>query len=365
MTTVCISVDTIGYPEGGGYFWCYLNWALGLRALGCEVVWLEGLDGRAVRQSVPSLRTRLEPYGLAESIALWEWGGADVQAGDSHRGLEAATGADLLLNFRYDVPEEVVRRFRRSALVDDDPGLLQMWLRAGEIAVAQHDLYVTTGENVDTLDPDRVWLPASPCVALDWWQPEEPDADAAFTTLSHWHGEEWFEDGEILFRNDKRSGFLPYLDLPSCTRQPLELALLLADEEAAEREELEALGWRITNPHDVARTPWDYQRYVTSSLGEFSCAKPSTVFLGNAWVSDRTVCFLAAGKPAIVQHTGPSNFLPGAEGMWRFRTPDEAARYLDAVAADYDHQCRLAHELAEERFDAHRILSRLLSQAID
>jgi hypothetical protein len=364
MTKVCLSVDTIGYPEGGGYFWCYLNWALGLRSLGCEVAWLEALGGRPLEPSVASLRSRLEPYGLANSLALWEWGDLEMPPGDFHRGLTAAADADLLINFRYDLPSELVRRFRRSALVDDDPGLLQLWLRAGELSLAEHDLYVTTGENIEVLDPGREWFPAVPCVALDWWRPAEHGDDAAFTTLSHWHGEEWFDDGTTLFRNDKRSGFLPYFDLPARTDQPLELALLLADEEAAERAALEARGWRIRNAHDVARTPWDYERYVQASLGEFSCAKPSTVFLGNAWISDRTVCYLASGKPAVVQHTGPSEILPSTEGIWRFRTPDEAARYLDAVAADYDRQCRAARELAEEHFDARAILSRLLERAI-
>jgi hypothetical protein len=365
VTKVCLSVDTIGYPEGGGYFWCYLNWALGLRALGCEVVWLEGLGGRPLQPSVASLRARLDPYALGGSLALWAWDGLSVPAGDSHVDLEAATDADLLINFRYDLPGEVVRRFRRSALVDDDPGLLQTWLRVGEIDIAKHSVYVTTGENIGPLDPDRDWIPAAPCVALDWWQPAGHAEVAAFTTISHWQGEEWFNDGDILFRNDKRSGFLPFLDLPARTRQPLELALLLADDEGHERVDLEARGWRIRNSHDVARTPWDYQRYVQGSLGEFSCAKPSTIFLGNAWISDRTVCYLASAKPAVVQYTGPSTILPDAEGLWRFRTPDEAVQCLDAIGADYEHQCLLARELAEEHFDARKVLSRLLERALD
>ena len=364
MTKVCLSVDTIGYPEGGGYFWCYLNWALGLKGLGCEVVWLEGLDGRPLEPSVASLRSRLEPYGLAASIALWEWGVVELPAGQSYEDLTAAADADLLINFRYDLPGELVRRFRRSALVDDDPGLLQMWLRNGELSLADHDVYVTTGENI--VDPDRQWLRTTPCVALDWWQPTGIDGDgAAFTTLSHWQGEEWFDDGKRLFRNDKRSGFLPYLDLPTRTAQPLELALLLADEEGPERADLEARGWRVRHAPDVAGTPWGYERYVGASLGEFSCAKPSTVFLGNAWLSDRTVCYLAAAKPAVVQHTGPSTILPDGEGMWRFRTPEEAASCLDAVAEDYEHQCRLARQLAEEHLDAHIVLRQLLERAID
>jgi hypothetical protein len=87
------------------------------------------------------------------------------------------------------------------------------------------------------------------------------------------------------------------------------------------------------------------------------------VKLQNAWVSDRTLCYLASGKPAIVQHTGPSAILPDAEGLFRFTTPDQAATHLEFVLADYARQCRLARALAEEHFDASRVVPLLLSRA--
>ena len=84
----------------------------------------------------------------------------------------------------------------------------------------------------------------------------------------------------------------------------------------------------MRDAHAVACTPWDYQRYIQESRGEFSCVKPSCVRLQNAWISDRTLCYLASGKPAVVQNTGPSAFLPESEGIFRFHTMEEAVEAL-------------------------------------
>ena len=93
-------------------------------------------------------------------------------------------------------------------------------------------------------------------------------------------------------------------------------------------------------------------------------AKPAYVRFQTAWISDRTLCYLASGKPAVVQHTGPSRFLPDAAGLFRFRDIDEAARHLDAAAADYDRHCRLARQLAEEYFDARKVVASVLERAV-
>jgi hypothetical protein len=131
-----------------------------------------------------------------------------------------------------------------------------------------------------------------------------------------------------------------------------------------ERSQLEANGWRVRDAHEVGATPWDYRRYIQQSLGEFSCAKPSCVRLQNAWISDRTLCYLASGKPAVVQHTGPSRFLPDAAGLFRFRGVEDAARCLENVMADYERQCRLARALAEEFFDARNVVKSVMERAL-
>ena len=375
--TVCLCANTLYYPEGGGHLWVYLNWALGLHSLGCRVIWLEEVapstPAHDVQRYVDSLKHRLGHYGLAEHVALCSWTDEPLSP-DAVAGcldLEAAWEADLLLNFQYDMLPDVVKRFRRSALVDIDPGLLQTWMSKGHVVLAPHDTYFTIGETVGlptALFPDGGlrWHHTPPCVALPWWSPRPAADDAPFTTVVHWFASAWMtEEAEP---DDKRSGFLPYLDLPRHTAQPLELAVNLGaeDEErvVAERDMLLARGWRLRDAHAVASTPWDYQRYIQGSRGEFSCAKPSCRRLQNAWISDRTLCYLASGKPAVVEHTGPSRFLPDAAGLFRFGTPDEAARAIETVAGDYERQCRLARALAEEYFDAGKVVRRVLECAL-
>ena len=363
--TVCMSSRScLPYAKGGGYLWIFLNWALGLRAAGCDVVWLEMVPRRIaadeIRRLAAALKERLRPYGLADTLALHAPPGEDLpaEATEGCLDLTAAAEAAVLLNFRYSVTADVVRRFRRSALVDIDPGLLQIWIAKGLVDVAKHDVYLTIGEHVP--DPDRTWHHVPPCVSLDWWSPRSAPADAPFTTVGHWYAGGWIGADEAA--DDKRSGFLPLLDLPRSTARPLELALDLPPDDPQMRM-LEARGWRVRNAHVVAATPWDYQRYVQDSFGEFSCAKPAYTRLGNAWISDRTVCYLASGKPAVVEHTGPSAFLPDDEGLLRFRGPDEAALFLERVTTNYQHHAAHARALAEEHFDARRNVTRVLEIA--
>jgi hypothetical protein len=375
-TVVCLFAKALYYPEGGGVLWEYLNWALGLRSLGCRVVWLEAVQPNTPAEDVErlasDLKHRLEKYDLARSLALCSPNGKTQTLGipDGCLDLEVAAEADLLLNMAYDVPAPVLNRFRRSALVDVDPGLAQIWIGEGQLAVPKHDLYFTTGETVGqpgALFPDLgvKWHYTAPSVALEWWPVSQPAwPDAAFCTVSQWWGGDWVQTKTESYRNHKRDGFLPFLDLPRRTSQPLELALGLGEGDEEDCDRMRALGWRLRNAATVSSTPWDYQTYLQRSRGEFSCAKPSCVKLQNAWMSDRTICYLASGKPAVVQHTGPSKYLPDARGLFRFRTLEEAARMLDGVATDYDRQCRLARALAEEYFDARKNLAKVLSETL-
>jgi hypothetical protein len=374
-TTVCLLANAIAYPKGGGHLWQYLNWALGLRDIGCEVIWLEVIDQRVpvneVEAYTAALKTRLGAYDLAECLAVCSITGEPLAHGVVKEclDLDAAAQANLLLNMRHDPHPDLIQRFRRSAFVDTDPGIQQFWIAKGVIRVAPHDVYFTIGETVGQQsarfpDGGLEWQYTPPCVALDWWPVHRSAEDARFTTVSHWfEGSNWMQEGDEFYSNDKRTGFRPYLDLPRLTTQPLELALCLSGDEQ-ERATLQGRGWRVREAWEITSTPWDYQRYVQTSRGEFSWAKPSYVRMQTAWVSDRTLCYLASGKPAVVQHTGPSRFLPDSAGLFRFRTLEEAARCLDTVAADYQRHCRLARALAQERFDARNIVNKVLERAL-
>jgi hypothetical protein len=378
---VIAAYNTAAFPEGGGHFWVYLQYALGLRQLGCDVYWLEAFrtKGRTEQEAaaLATFRERMQRYGLGGKSIVYVTdskrpsGPPTQYVGRDRDEAEAIfEGADLLLNFHYRIPPELVARFRRTALVDIDPGLLQFWMSRGQISVPRHDVYCTIGENVGKPggripDCGVTWFPIRPPVCLDYWPYRYDPESEAFTTVSIWDSGDWVADGDRKYENTKRLAFLQYADLPGMTRQPLELALFLKRErDMKEWKQMEERGWRIRLSRDVAATPEMYQEYIRQSRGEFSCVKPSCIEFQNAWVSDRTACYLASGKPVVVQDTGPSEFLPNGEGMFRFSTPAQAAEALDVINEDYERHCRAARSLAEAHFDAKKIVAKILSHAL-
>jgi hypothetical protein len=277
--------------------------------------------------------------------------------------VDAASEADILVNFLYALDPGIHRRFKRSALIDIDPGLLQGWIATGSLDVADHDIYFTIGEHIGRR-ASRTWHHTPPPVALDAWPVVRAAQTASYTTVSHWWESSWVTWDGPAYLNDKRAGFMEYADLPRRTTVPLELALYLSPGDEEERRWLEQQGWRILLAQEVSASPARYRRYIQDSRGEFSCAKPSCVRLQNAWVSDRTLCYLASGKPAVVQHTGPSRFLPEADGLFRFRDIEDAARYFEVLERDYEKQCRSARALAEEYFDGRQVACAVLDLAL-
>lgn len=409
MTTIVISPsNVVSYPEGGGHFWVFMQYAQGLRRLGCEVYWLEHLPSSGSReqdaQLLATFREQMARYGFDGKTLLY--GRQPSSDGFVHEYIEiprteaeaVLRRADLLLNFYYAIDPSLLAHFRRTALVDIDPGLLEFWIGTGQLEVPAHDYYFTTGETVGTaaaLFPDGglSWHHIRPPVYLESWPYVYAPDSEAFTTVSGWWGGdgrgEWITDGkDVFYENNKRVSFLQFVELPRRIPQILELALCLGkgDPEddaievdprwrpqnfrsaeatdyvgdAQDRQMLERHGWRLCHAHDVAGSPERYRAYIQGSRGEFSCAKPSCIRFQNAWVSDRTLCYLASGKPVVVQHTGPSAFLPNGEGMFRFSTLEEAVAALAAIDANYERHCRAAREIAEAHFDAKDILEKIL-----
>jgi hypothetical protein len=376
---VLSTVRLLEFLEGGGHFWVYMQYAHALSRLGCEVSLLDSFTWSTETpddERLAQLRDRLGRYGVADVAIVApperrSGGGSRRCFGMSAGAVqELLASADLLLNFNYDLDPALVSTARRSALVDIDPGLLQTWISHGLIAPARHDVYFTTGETVGTSASavpscGIAWVRIRPPVALDLWPFTYESGAEAFTSVSTWWSErDYVGDASSYYDNTKRTAFFRFLDLPRQTEQPLELALCLADTDDGDRTVLERRGWRVRHAQEVAGSPERYRSYVQRSRGEFGWAKASCVRLQNAWVSDRSVCYLASGKPVVVQHTGPSAFLPDGEGMFRFRTPTEAARALDAVNADYERHCRAARRLAEQHFDADAVVGRMLEVAL-
>jgi len=376
---VVISVYKVAnFPDGGGHFWVYMQYAQGLRRLGCDVYWLEqfrppasGDDAQEAALLAPFFE-RMKRFGLEGKTLLYAKAGDDFRFvgcnwADVERVLKRA---DLLLNFHYAIDPRLLARARRTALVDIDPGLLQFWISTSQLSVAAHDCYLTTGETVGTpsarfSDCGLQWHRIRPPVCLDLWPfTYDPNAEA-FTTVSSWSTTDWLkitENGKTVLReNTKRVAFLEFAELPRRTRQPLELALYTDERDAADLTRLSENGWRVRHSSEVAGSPDAYRSYVQRSRGEFSCAKASCMEFQNAWVSDRTLCYLASGKPVVVQHTGPSSYLANGEGMFRFTSLDAAAAALDEINRDYERHCRAARAIAETHFDSNRILEHVLN----
>src|SRR5262245_11058524 len=281
MPTVVVSpLNVVNFLEGAGHFWVYMQYALGLRALGCQVYWLERFrrngapEDEATRLS--AFLSTMERFGMRSSVILYADDGPETSAaaprdyvGRSRSEAETIFAeADLLLNFHYTLSSGILGLFRRTALVDIDPGLLQFWVSRRQLAVAPHDHYVTTGETVGTPaarfpDCGLQWLHIRPPVCLEHWPYTfEPSADA-FTTISNWDSDAWLVDGDTVYENTTRVAFLEFADLPCRTDQPLELALFLRTEnDVRDRRALERRGWRVRHSREVAATPEHYRRYI-------------------------------------------------------------------------------------------------------
>jgi hypothetical protein len=382
LTTVVIgTVRMLEFLDAGGHFWAYMQYALGLRQLGCDVYlydtsWRKSGSPNALRveanlRRLDDLHDRVAALGLRDRLIVAVEPGRHAPDGErqehvrtGHRDVaDVFATADLLINFNPWLSRDVVSKFRRAALIDIDPGLLQMWIAQGKISPPRHDAYFTIGEAVDAggaID----WIGIRPAVCLEAWPyTYRPDAPA-FTTVSSWWGGGHVGTEQSYYDNSKRASYLSFVELPAHTDQPLELALYLSEADEADRERLEAGGWRVRHSRDVAGSPDGYRRYIQDSRGEYSCAKPSYARLQNAWVSDRTLCYLASGKPVVVQYTGPSAYLPDGDGMFRFRTVADAARAFAAINADYERHCRLARRLAGEHFDAKSVTTRILEHSL-
>lgn len=383
MPTVVVSpYRTLEFLDGGGHFWVYLQYVHGLRAMGCEVYWLERFrnHGPGLESSIERLLQRLKRYGMDRKVILCTGAGNGRAAGMEYVYIGATRSqahqvfkrADLLLNFHYAIDPELLACFRRTALVDIDPGLLQTWMSTGQLSVAPHDLYLTTGETVGTSsarfpDGGLPWVHIRPPVCLDLWPYTYDPGCGVFTTVTNWWGEwatETVDGRPVLYDNTKRMAYLAFAGLPRLTSQPLELAVHLAPGDEKERLVLERRGWRVRHASEVSRTPEMYRAYIQRSRGELSCVKPSCIKLQNRWVSDRSLCYLASGKPVVMQDTGASPYLPFGDGILRFSTAEEAAAALAAVNADYERHCRAAREIAETYFDARQVAGRILDAAL-
>ena len=368
------------YPTGGGNFWVPLQYLLGLRALGVDAYWLELLwargDAARDRQFIDAFRGHVERLDVADRVILVFFPDCSRDDPPGRAEYFGATATDfaarardaLLLNLAASVTPPLRVGFARTALFDLDPGPFQIWAREYDLGVGGHDVYLTIGQNLGAPDSpvsvdDVAWQRVWPAVHLPAWPDRPAEAGGRYTTVTQWWTNQYaFLDGETYDCN-KRPGFLEVLDVPRRTGLAIELAANVHPGETEDRALLAANGWHLVDPEVVAGTPEAFRRYVQGSRGEFSAAKPAYVRARPGWVSDRTVCYLATGRPCVVQATGAEQHLPPSAGLRFFRSPEEAVDALAAVEADYPAAARAARALAEDVFSTRVVIPRILAAA--
>lgn len=356
------------YPEGGGSVWVPLQWVRGLRDLGVDAWWLEILwtrgDAARDRAYIAAFRRLMDDLGLTDrAVLLYAPTGSrdEVPAEMEHYGLgrealRARARDGLLLNLAHSVPKPLRGDFARTVLFDIDPGTFQLWAREWDMGIGSHDVHLTIGQNLgapdspvplEGVDWKRTW----PAVHLPSWPLQPPPApDAALTTVTQWWNDHYaFLDGDAYDCN-KRNGFVPLLPLAGRVGVPLELAANLHPGEVEDRALIADAGWRLVDPAVVAGTPETFRRYVQQSRGEISAAKPAYVKARAGWISDRTVCYLASGRPSVVEATGADPHLPPSAGLRFFTGVDDAAEAIAAIEADPAAAARAARAIAEDVF---------------
>jgi hypothetical protein len=366
--------------NGGGYAWAFLQYVLGFRQLGCEILYVEHLDAKdcidrawqatsfAGSANVAVFDALVRRYGLSGSAALLQRDG-DAYAGLSRREVtEWASGADLLVNLsgRFHL-RDVLSAVRRRVYVDLDPGFTQIWQAqyGTDMNLAGHDAYVTVGLNLGRSDCPvptlgLQWRPLCPPVVRKEWRPAAA-VGTSYTTVADWRGYapiEW----EGVWYKQKADEFLRLIELPTRTPAELEICLAIHPDEP-DLPRLRANGWHLSQPSEHAADTEAYRDYVRRSRGEFSVAKHGYVAGRTGWLSDRTVCYLAAGRPAVVQETGLRRHLPVGQGLLVFDELDDAVTALAEVERDHAAHAAAAEALAARYFDSDRVLAELLDIA--
>jgi hypothetical protein len=366
-------------PYQGGATWAVLQYLLGLRALGHDVLFIEPVDvsklqpdGASLGDSINYryLRDTLRGVGFDGEHALLAQG-ARATAGLSFDELVTrARTSDLLLNVSGMLQSpELLDLVPCRAYLDLDPAFVQLWHHQGiDMRFDAHTHFVTVGLGIGrptcripTLD--REWITTPQPIVLAHWPYAEVEHNGALTTIANFRGYGSVEhEGE--FWGQKVHSLRELIDLPKRVDERFLLALAIHPAETRDLEALHANGWELVDPGEVASTPQRYREFIQGSYAEFGLAKSGYVRSRSGWFSDRSICYLASGRPVIAQDTGFPEHLPTGDGLIAFTSVDDVRAACAEVRSRYEHHRRAARELAEEIFASERVLTNLIA-AID
>jgi hypothetical protein len=379
MRPVIVSGVIANKLHQGGAVWTRLNWILGLRKLGFDTYFVEQIrrnsciDARGKTTSFEEsenlkyFQAITQGFGLEGRASLVYENGAAVVGLSLNELARVARDAVVLINITGHLTLKPIKNLLRCKVyVDLDPGFIQFWKASGclDAGFDDHDYYFTIGENIGSPScsiptAGIQWRTTRQPVVLEEWPRFTTSDRKRFTTVAAWRG----PYGAIT-SNGKRLGlkvheFRKVLQLPERVNASFEIALDIDANDSADRHALESHGWRIVDAEEAVPDPFSFRRYVQDSAAEFSVAKEMYVATTSGWFSDRTVRYLASGKPALIQDTGLARHFPLGRGLLAFRTLEEAVDGVERISSDYDSHCEAARRIAEEFFDSEKVLGEL------
>ncbi|HEU4703717.1 MAG TPA: hypothetical protein VFS37_14645 [Conexibacter sp.] len=358
--------------HNAGHTWQFLQYLLGFKRLGYDVLLLDSLehagnDFARERRCVAYVRSVMREHGLdgAWTIAL---PGGRTAGMPRAKVARFVADADFLLNVMgFCADEQLLGRARRRVFLDTDPGFAQMWHELGLADVfAGHDAHVTIGERIGQTECEIPtcgldWITTPQPVVLEQWPRAADPPSRPFTSVASWRGA--YDPVEY---EGKRYGlrvheFRRFAPLPALTGRAFELALAIHAAEAPDLALLRDTGWSLVDPTEVATTPAGYRDFIASSTAELMIAKGMYVQARSGWFSERSICYLASGRPVVAQDTGLRGLHPLGSGLVAFDTLDQAAACVESIAMDYRRHAADARAIAEEVFDSDRVLAHLLA----
>ena len=369
------------YPLAGVTYQ-FLHYLIGLRRLGYDPYYIED-SGRwiydpqlnefspDVTGNLQAVVPVLQAYGFGDR---WAFRG-NYPDGKCHgltekQILQLYQEADAFLNVTgaQEIREEHLA-CKRRIYVESDPFASQIKVANGDQGMidmlAAHDTLFSFGENLGAPDCDVPiekfrWLPTRQPVAIELWN-RAAAAGSAYTTITTWHN----KGKNLQWRGDtwywtKDREFEKFLDLPRRRDGQFELATGVGEEV---QRLLRDHGWRQVDSVAISRDAERYRAYIQQSRGEFTVARDQYVRPNTGWFSDRSVCYLAAGRPVITQETGFSKFIPTGKGLFAFKTMSDILAAIDAIETDYTGNCRAAAQIAADYFAAEKVVGSLMKRA--
>jgi len=351
---------------------------LGLRRLGLDAIWLELLPATAEAEEdekrIQYFQRRLREHGLqGRYCLLYQKSANDVHELDGIRPigmprrelLDRLAGPNTLLNLSYSIHPPFLLDFERRIFCDLDPSEIFYWMTKLEMGQSHHHEFWTIGLNVHGGDcqlpaSPLTWKTFFPLADTELLQPQPRPQTPIFTTIGQWY---WGGSVEVegAFPDlSKKVAFEPYLDLPHRVPEArFELAMNLNSDDP-EIKRLRGRGWHIVSPHQVARTPTAYRRYVAKAISEFTAIKGVDVAWRTGWLSDRAATFLALGRPVITEDTGARPYLPRESGFQFVNGLEQAEAAVREILADWPRLSRQSRQCATETFDSAKNLQKIL-----